>query len=55
MTTEESYHPPLPLGTETKYGRIEMIGTTGGERYYWMIDKKGTVSMIPASVVEAEA
>lgn len=43
---------PLPLGTKTQWGKIEMVGITGGERYYWMLDKHGGVSMIPASIVE---
>lgn len=45
---------PLPLGTRTEWGTIEMVGFTGGERYYWMRDGDGTVSMIPAFMVEAE-
>jgi hypothetical protein len=44
----------LPLGTETKWGKIEMVGITGGERYYWMIDKHKVVSMIPALIVEED-
>ena len=44
--------PPLPLGSETEWGKIEMIGITGGERYYWMCDVSGVVSMIPAFMVE---
>ena len=31
-----------------------MIGILDGERYYWMIDKHGTVSMMPAVIVESE-
>ena len=43
----------LPLGTIVKpYGRVAAVGTTGGERYYWLIDKHGTVSMIPAVEIE---
>lgn len=45
---------PLPLGTETEWGTIEMIGVSGGERYYRMIDADDVVSMIPAFMVEAE-
>lgn len=45
-------NPPLPLGTKTVWGKISMIGITGGERYYWMVDKDRTVSMMPASIVE---
>jgi len=43
---------PLALGTQTKWGKIEMVGITGGERYYWMLDKYKCVSMIPAFMVE---
>jgi len=43
---------PLPLGTQTQWGKIEMVGITGGERYYWMLDKHKCVSMIPAFMVE---
>jgi hypothetical protein len=46
--------PPLPLGTETAYGRIETIGFIGGERYYWMIDKHGCVSMMPYFCVHTD-
>ena len=42
----------LPLGTKTEWGKIEMVGITGGERYYWMIDKYKCISMIPAFIVE---
>ena len=44
--------PPLPIGTKTQWGKIEAIGITGGERYYWMVDKYGCVAMIPAFMVE---
>jgi hypothetical protein len=48
---------PLPLGTKTKWGKIGMIGITGGERYYWMTSWDGpvaSVAMIPAFIVESE-
>lgn len=45
-------YPPLPLGTKTEWGEIVMIGWTGGERYYWMVDEDKIVSMIPAFMVE---
>jgi hypothetical protein len=38
----------IPLGTETVWGRVSMVAMTGGERYYWMVDKDGAVSMMPA-------
>ena len=37
----------IPLGTMTQYGEIVMVGCLQGERYYWMIDHFGVVSMIP--------
>ena len=46
-------NPPLPIGTIVKpYGTIEAIGLLGCERYYWMVDKRGDVAMMPASVIE---
>ena len=42
----------LRLGTVTEWGRIDMIGSLEGERYYWMTDSRGVVSMMPADVVE---
>ena len=42
----------VPIGTKTQWGTVDAIGFVG-ERYYWMIDKHGCVSMLPASVVES--
>lgn len=42
----------LPLGTMTKWGRVGAVGLTRGERYYWLVSENGTVSMMPADVVE---
>lgn len=51
MTSE-----PLPLGTEVKpYGKIEMIGSLDGERYYWLVNKDGSVAMMPSIVIEGVA
>lgn len=47
-------NPPLPLGTETEYGTIEMIGCLNGERYYWMVDQDGMVSMMPDFIIERD-
>lgn len=52
MTAENESVSLLPIGAETRFGKIGMVGFTGGERYYWMIDKRGCVSMMPACVVE---
>jgi hypothetical protein len=40
------------LGTKTRWGKIAAVGFIGGERYYWMIDRYGTVAMMPADAVE---
>lgn len=42
----------LSLGTQTQWGNVAMIGVLSGERYYWMVDKHGSVAMMPASTVE---
>lgn len=41
----------LPIGTETNFGKIESVGCISGERYYWIIDEHGTVSMMPEIAV----
>ena len=43
---------PLPLGTETPFGKVQAVGITGGERYYWLIAQDGSVSMMPAFIIE---
>lgn len=46
----------LELGERVEpYGTVEAIGLLSGERYYWLIDKHGVVSMMPADVVEPRA
>ena len=42
----------IALGTKTVWGEVVAVGVIQGERYYWMIDKHGTVGMIPAVVAE---
>lgn len=42
----------LELNTKTPWGIICAIGYVG-ERYYWMIDEHGVVSMIDAHTAEA--
>ncbi len=42
----------LKLGTKTKFGKIAAVMNTEGERYYFIIDKKGIVSLMPAKVIE---
>lgn len=48
---------PLAIGSKTPYGTIQAVGTTGGERYYWIVERNGhpMVSMMPASVIESAA
>lgn len=41
-----------PLGTQTSVGEIQMIGSLQGERYYWMVDEDGMVSMIPHEMMD---
>ena len=46
---------PLQLGTKTKFGKVVGIRSESGplgERYYFLEDKKGTISFMPSSVVE---
>jgi hypothetical protein len=44
---------PRPLGQIVKpWGKIGAIGFVKGERYYFLIDREGSVSMMPADVVE---
>lgn len=43
----------IPLGTQIPpYGKVVAVGWVG-ERYYWMVDNKGVISMMPASMIEA--
>ena len=42
----------LRIGTRTRWGEIASVGITRGERYYWMVSKHGTVSMMPVGIVE---
>jgi len=45
----------LKLGTVVKpYGKVSAVGFISGERYYWFVDKYGSVAMMPASAVERE-
>lgn len=42
---------PLPLGTNTRWGKVASVLLTGGERYY-MLERNGDVALMPADVVE---
>lgn len=41
----------LEIGAETKWGKVSAVGWIG-ERYYWLVDKCGDVTMLPESVVK---
>jgi hypothetical protein len=43
--------PPLSIGTRTQWGAVDAVGWVG-ERYNWLHSEDGTLSMLPASVVE---
>ena len=50
---------PLSIGTKVKgWGKVASVRTftEGGitERYYFLIDKNGDVSMMPADVIEGK-
>ena len=51
---EKMLRPPLPLGTSTKWGRIEAV-CWKGERYYMILNFQGDVALMPANVVEPKA
>lgn len=45
-------NPPIPIGSTVKpLGKVSGVAYLG-ERCYFMVDKKGTVSMMPSDVVE---
>ena len=43
----------ITIGTKTLFGVVGAV-LWCGERYYMLMDKVGTVSLMPASVVEPE-
>lgn len=40
--------------THPIYGRVVMMGITGGERYYWWFEKGRDIAMMPASMFASE-
>lgn len=42
----------IPIGSKTRFGTVQSVSLINGERYYYMINDKGTVSMMPAMIVE---
>jgi hypothetical protein len=34
-----------------KRWRVGAVGMTGGERYYWLLDRTGSVAMVPGFMV----
>lgn len=46
-------YPPIPIDTVIEpWGAVVAVGISGTERMYWFKDKHGTISMIPADLVE---
>ncbi len=44
----------VPLETKLKQGTVCGVQYMERERYYFLINKVGTVSYMPASIIEAE-
>lgn len=49
-----NFVPVVPLGTKTKWGEVTGVSMRDGERYYFILEKGGLVSLFPADVVEPE-
>lgn len=47
---ESAPKAPLRLGTKTRYGEIAAVGTRNGERFYMMIDKHKSVTLMPGDL-----
>jgi hypothetical protein len=45
---------PIPIGTKTKWGKIQAITFSKGERYYMMVGRYGDVALMHADVVETK-
>lgn len=43
------------IGTKTVFGKVVGITNRGGERYYFLINKHGDVSLMPATLIEEAA
>lgn len=53
MQNDRPAQLPLSLGTVVKpYGKVGAVMFTGGERYYMLTDKHGTVSLMPWFTIE---
>lgn len=39
------------IGAKTRWGVVAAVGWVG-ERYYWMVQPDGSISMMPADMVE---
>ena len=44
---------PLWIGTKTRWGKVAAVGTNRGGRFY-MMAKRGVVTLMPADLLEAE-
>lgn len=44
----------IPLGVVVKpYGKVGAVMVISGERYYFLVDRRGGVAMMPADVIES--
>lgn len=46
--------PIVSIGTRTQFGTVKGIRSAGGERFYMLEDEYGTVSLMPANLIEPE-
>jgi hypothetical protein len=44
----------IKLGTKTFFGKVVGVTNRGGERYYFLINKKGDVLLMPAILIEEQ-
>ena len=44
----------VPLGTKTRWGKVEGVQLKDGERYYFLVDSFKNTAYMPADVVEKD-
>jgi hypothetical protein len=44
----------VPLGTKTRWGKVEGVQSKDGERYYFLVDSFKNTAYMPADVVEKD-
>lgn len=55
LRTRTAHKPPVALGTVVEpWGTVEAVQFVG-ERYYWLRCDDGTISMMPADLIERES